>query len=188
MADEGGLQFNILGKYAGFVTRLLAFVLDQIILAVIFAFTGLAIQFVVNAFRINQWLGLYDIPPHVAVTIGAVIYISVVLAYNVGFWMLAGQTPGKRVMGVRIVRSDGQRLRIGNAIRRQLAYLLSGILFLGFLWILIDDQRQGFHDVLAGTIVVYSWPEEEMRGTMVRDRIQRLVRERREARRQRGHA
>jgi len=56
MADEGGLQFNILGKYAGFVTRLLAFVLDQIILAVIFAFTGLAIQFVVNAFRINQWL------------------------------------------------------------------------------------------------------------------------------------
>jgi uncharacterized RDD family membrane protein YckC len=93
-----------------------------------------------------------------------------------GFWMLAGQTPGKRVMGVRIVRTDGQRLKWGNAIRREVGYGISTILFLGYLWVLVDNRRQGWHDKLAGTMVVYAWPEEG--GTPVRDRLQRF-RERR---------
>jgi uncharacterized RDD family membrane protein YckC len=88
--------------------------------------------------------------------------------------MLAGQTPGKYLMGLRIVRTDTDRIRLGNAVLREIGYVLSGILFLGYLWILFDNRRQGFHDKLAGTLVVYSWPEGELKGTFARDRIQRL--------------
>jgi uncharacterized RDD family membrane protein YckC len=73
---------------------------------------------------------------------------------------------------------DGERLRLWNVLRRHVGYVISGILFLGFLWILFDNRRQGWHDKLAGTIVVYSWPEEELQGTMVRDRLQQIAEKR----------
>jgi len=90
------------------------------------------------------------------------------------------------LMGLRLVRTDGQRLHIGNAIRRELGYVVSAILFLGYLWVLFDNRRQGFHDKLAGTIVVYSWPEGLMRGTLVRDRVQRFVQERHAAQKEKS--
>jgi hypothetical protein len=64
--------------------------------------------------------------------------------------------------------------------------VISGILFLGYLWILFDNRRQGFHDKLAGTYVVYSWPEEELRGTFVVDRVQRFRHKRQAAQNQKG--
>ncbi len=181
-------QFDVLGRYAGFVTRLMAFVVDRAITATIILFTGLAVNFVLDAFRINQLFGFGDISWQAATGFGVGMYLVVSIAYDVGFWMLVGQTPGKRLMGVLIVRADGQRLRLGNAIRRELAYVLSGILFLGYLWILFDNKRQGFHDKLAGTIVVYSWPEGELHGTLVRDQVHRFVQERQKAQREKGSA
>ena len=75
---------------------------------------------------------------------------------------------------MRVVRTDGKRLKFGNALRRSLGYIVSGILFLGYLWILFDNRRQGFHDKLAGTMVVYSWPEDELQGTFVRDKVEHI--------------
>ena len=183
MVNEQLPQFDMLGRYAGFVTRLAAFVVDRTVTSLIFLFGMLAIQYVLDAFRINQLLGFGDISWQVATGIGVGSYLVVSVTYDLSFWMLAGQTPGKRLMGARIVRSDGQRLRLGNAIRRELAYVLSGLLFLGYLWILFDNRRQGWHDKLAGTIVVYSWPEQELHGTLVRERVHRFVQERRAAQR-----
>ena len=57
-----------------------------------------------------------------------------------------------------MVRSNGQPLKLGSAIRRVIGYYLSFFaLFIGFLWILLDDRRQGWHDKLADTIVIYDW-------------------------------
>ena len=178
MADERVSQPSVLGRYAGFVTRLAAFVVDRFITVAIVLVTTLAVQYVLDAFRINQLFGFGEISWQVAAISDTTFYLVVTVLYDIGFWMLAGQTPGKRLLGLRVLRTDGQRLRIGNAIRRELAYLVSAILFLGFLWILLDDRRQGWHDKLAGTIVVYSWPEEELQGTFIRDRVQRIVQER----------
>ena len=61
-----------------------------------------------------------------------------------------------------------------TANTQALAYLISAILFLGYLWILFDNRRQGFHDKIAGTFVVYSWPEVEQPVRPVRDRARRL--------------
>jgi len=184
--SEEMLPTNILGRYAGFVTRLVAFTVDRAILATITLFTVAAVQLALGAFRVNEMLGFGRMSWQVATSFGAVVYLIVTLAYDIGLWMMVGQTPGKLLMGLRLVRTDGQRLHIGNAIRRELGYVVSAILFLGYLWVLFDNRRQGFHDKLAGTIVVYSWPEGLMRGTLVRDRVQRFVQERQTAQKEKS--
>ncbi len=85
-----------------------------------------------------------------------------VAGYFVLFWTLAGQTPGKILMGVRVDALDRQhlsrRVTLGRAVLRFVGYILSAIpFFAGFLWIRIDDRRQGWHDKIAGTCVIYTW-------------------------------
>lgn len=186
MADEQTARFDTLGRYAGFVTRLAAFVVDRTVTSLFLVLAGQAIRYVLDAFRINQMFGFGDMSWQMATGLGVGAYLVVTVIYDLSFWMLAGQTPGKRLMGVRVVRIDGGRLHLSNAIRRELAYVLSGILFLGYLWILFDNRRQGWHDKLAGTIVVYSWPEEELRGTLVHERVVQLVRQREAAQKGKG--
>lgn len=74
------------------------------------------------------------------------------------FWASWGATPGKLIMKVRVVSAHdpgGVGLPIGMAVGRYLAYLLSSFpMGLGFLWILQDPRRQGWHDKLAGTLVI----------------------------------
>ena len=174
MDEQAQVPTTHLGQYAGFVTRLVSFVIDRALVGVV-AFVSLqSIDYVLSAFKINQLLGFWDMSWQGRSILLAAIYAILSVCYDIGCWMLAGQTPGKRVMGLRILRSDGCRLRFGNALRREIGYVISGILFLGYLWILVDNRRQGFHDKLAGTIVVYSWPEGELKGTFIRDQVQRI--------------
>jgi uncharacterized RDD family membrane protein YckC len=179
MSDDQAAQPVILGRYAGFVTRLAAFLIDRAIIAAITGGVMWVFQAILNLFQVNNWLESANtdlqIRGLVVVLSGTVvIYLLVHVLYDIGFWLLAGQTPGKRVLGLRVVRTDGTRLRFGNALRREIGYLVSSILYLGFLWILIDKRRQGWHDKIAGTIVVYSWPEKRLKGTFVIDRVQRI--------------
>ena len=180
MMDEQAPQPTYLGRYAGFVTRLVAFIIDRAVVSIIVFIAVWAIEWLMNAFEINVLILAEGERWQIPLLLGAGIYLGLRLIYDIGFWLLAGQTPGKRVLGVRIVRTDGKRLNFWNALRRVLGYIVSSILFLGYLWILFDNRRQGFHDKLAGTMVVYSWPEDELQGTFVRDKVQR-IRHRRQA-------
>lgn len=66
-----------------------------------------------------------------------------------------GQTPGKRMMGIRVVRKDGQPIDAATVIVRYVGYYVNTfILGIGWLWALWDADHQGIHDKLAGTIVV----------------------------------
>jgi uncharacterized RDD family membrane protein YckC len=174
MMNDMAPPSTYLGRYAGFVTRLVAFVIDRLVIGIAMLLIAVSVDFIMNAFQINQVLFFDEIPSQAGAILGAVVYLLLSISYDTGFWLIAGQTLGKRVMGLRIVRTDSERLRLGNAIRRVLGYVVSSILFLGFLWILLDNRRQGFHDKLAGTFVVYSWPEEELKGTFVRDRVESI--------------
>ena len=66
-----------------------------------------------------------------------------------------GRTPGKWLMGFRLlVRTGGGDVTLGRAMLRSLGYIVSLIpLGAGFLWVLVDDERMGWHDHLAGTKV-----------------------------------
>lgn len=82
------------------------------------------------------------------------------LLYFAGSWLAFSRTPGKALLGLRIVREeDGGRLDVGRVAVRYAGYLLSAIpLLLGFAWAIFDRRQQTWHDKLAGTLVVRSAP------------------------------
>ena len=66
-----------------------------------------------------------------------------------------GQTPGKSMMGIRVVKVNGEPLQAADVIVRYIGYYINSIVFmLGWIWALIDADHQGWHDKLAGTYVV----------------------------------
>ena len=91
-----------------------------------------------------------------ALAVGGVAYVIWTIAYFVTFWSTTGQTPGNRLLQIRVCRArDGGVLRPRKALLRLGAMMLCAIpLFAGFLPILVDNRRRGLHDVLAGSVVV----------------------------------
>ena len=89
-------------------------------------------------------------------------YIFLMLAYHIGFWTWKGTTFGGIVCQLRVVRLDGSPLRFVDALVRGIASLFSlAVVGLGCLWILKDEERQAWHDMIAGTYVVTvprNWP------------------------------
>jgi uncharacterized RDD family membrane protein YckC len=129
--------------FAGPGDRLVAYIVDAIILSV--AVGLLAILTAVLVFTV----------PILAILTGLAIVV-VPLIYFPYYWSRDGQTPGLKMMGIRVVRDrDGGPITSGQAILRLIGYWVSGFFFgLGYIWILIDKRRRGWHDLIAGTVVV----------------------------------
>ena len=74
----------------------------------------------------------------------------------VAFWLYKGATPGKMLLHARIVDAQsGEAPSRRQCLIRYLGYYVSILtLFLGFIWVAVDPRKQGFHDKLAGTVVV----------------------------------
>lgn len=72
------------------------------------------------------------------------------------FWLYKQATPGKMVVSARVVdATTGNTLTVGQAIGRYLAYFVAIVpFFLGIIWVVFDPRKQGWHDKLAGTVVV----------------------------------
>ena len=78
--------------------------------------------------------------------------------YYTMFWSLTGRTVGKWFMGLKVIGVDGRPPTIGRSIIRFLGYGLSALAFwVGYGWVIIDDERQAWHDHLARTWVVYDY-------------------------------
>jgi len=67
-----------------------------------------------------------------------------------------GQTPGKKLLGLRVIRADSKPMNFKTgAIRCIIGYSLSTLTFgLGFIWALFDNQKQALHDKIANTLVI----------------------------------
>jgi uncharacterized RDD family membrane protein YckC len=131
----------------GLVTRGLAFVIDAGLLNLVFGATAAILALV---------FGTGDGAPGPAIAFGAGAWALGISAYLVFFWTVAGQTPGMRLLGVRLERGEGgRRLGFGQAVRRLAAAIVSTVaLALGLAAILISDRRRGWHDRFADTDVV----------------------------------
>ncbi len=144
---------QVSGHYAGPVTRLLAFIADAAIVFIAFslAAAGLALAVrIVTSDRLQLALdaGVWWV---VSFVIWAFLYVAVGLG-------LAGRTPGKAIVGLRVVDREGEPLTPRQAIVRTMAFPLSFLLFgAGFLGILLGRERRALHDVIAGSAVVYDW-------------------------------
>jgi uncharacterized RDD family membrane protein YckC len=139
---------------AGAATRALAFGLDLLIVNL--GFSGLA---AVAALIASAFTGNGNGVSNAALAAGTTLWFAIGGLYLVGFWSLAGQTPGMRFVGIRLdVESRGLRLR--RSIKRLIGMALAVIPFgLGFLGILFDERRRAWDDRLSGVDVVYEGNE-----------------------------
>ena len=85
------------------------------------------------------------------------------LVLSIGYWIVVlimvatrGQSPGKIAIGIKIVKTDGSSIGFGTTLIREVIgkIISSIILLLGYIWILFDGKRQGWHDKIASTYVV----------------------------------
>jgi uncharacterized RDD family membrane protein YckC len=74
----------------------------------------------------------------------------------IAFWIVKQATPGKMAVSTKIVDAEsGNAASTGQLIGRYFAYFAATIpLGLGILWVAFDKKKQGWHDKLAGTVVV----------------------------------
>ncbi len=134
----------------GFGRRLMATLIDGILLAVFTFIVAFVIGFVgifIQMFNPNEPLPLSQL----IIVCGAVLSVI----YYVGYWSKSGQTIGNTLLGIKVVSKDGSSLSGGKALLRYVGYIASGIVAsLGFLWVAFDRRRQGWHDKITGTYVI----------------------------------
>lgn len=129
--------------------RLVAYIIDILITA------GLVIAMSVITVLLAVIVPILAILPILAIIIIPLIYFPY-------YWQKSGQTPGMKMMGVKVVRDrDGGPVSWGSAILRLIGYWISGAVFyIGYIWIFIDKRKRGWHDLIAGTVVIKAKPDE----------------------------
>jgi uncharacterized RDD family membrane protein YckC len=136
--------------YAGVATRGVALAFDaaiaNLIVLVLAALLGLVASLVGGTLR-PEWL---------AAALAAAGWVLTLTAYFAVFWATTGQTPGMRLMQLRVVDRTGEPPHLLRALIRVPALALAIIpLFAGFLPVLFDVRRRGIHDLLARTAVIH---------------------------------
>jgi uncharacterized RDD family membrane protein YckC len=136
--------------FAGIATRGVALAVDAVLVTVIFltgtALIGLVVSLV--------WTPR---PAWLVGTFMAIAGVLVEVAYFAGFWSTVGQTPGMRLMRLRVIDATGSAPGLGRSLLRLVGLALAILLLLtGFLPILVDDRRRALQDFLAGTVVLYA--------------------------------
>lgn len=88
--------------------------------------------------------------------VGGGLSFLIGMGYYWYFWTRnSGQTPGKMLMNIRVIKTNGEPIRDADAILRYIGYTInSAVLMLGWIWALFDENHQGWHDKLANTYVV----------------------------------
>ena len=184
---------GLLGQYAGFVSRTVAFSLDILVITVlvllIYWMLRLPLTFVLGVdlskcMAEQVQVGIASGPwlCRVGEVVWFVASVLAAPAYFIFFHSATGQTVGKYLLGLRVVRLDGKRMTLWGSFVRYFGLFLSAIpLGLGFFWVGIDDRRQAWHDKLVHTCVVYAWRAEQ--NEFFLDRLRRTLQQRVIARR-----
>ena len=146
-------QFPV--RPAGFFIRVLAYSIDSLLLALLTLVLTVAACAILklNVTSISRdpeelmrWVWLLFILPNTMLSCMYFIY----------FHAVTGQTVGKLVCGLHVVKAAGARpLGWGRSIVRCVGYFLSSFLYMGFLWVAFNRKKRGWHDYLAGSMVVY---------------------------------
>jgi uncharacterized RDD family membrane protein YckC len=154
-------------KFASHGARLIAYIIDSLIVGLVWlvVFTVASVAFVGTA-RVVPGDFENGVSASIAATafglFGLVFLLTLILvfAYFPFFWVRSGQTPGMRPFGLYVVRdSDGGKISVGQAVLRLIGMWVAAIpVYLGFIWVFIDARHRGWHDLIAGTVVIERTP------------------------------
>jgi uncharacterized RDD family membrane protein YckC len=135
-------------EYIGFWPRVGASIIDTILMLLV------CMPLVTWVYGADYWVAGEFIAGPADFLINWVLPAVAVLL----FWIYRQATPGKMLIAAKIVDAKtGGKPSTGQLIGRYLAYYVSTIpLLLGFIWVAFDAKKQGWHDKLAGTLVVRS--------------------------------
>lgn len=141
-------------EYAGFWIRTGATLIDVVVLTII---SGIPVYLIYGeSILLEDKLihGVWDL---------LLTYIIPVVG-TIWFWLKFRGTPGKMATKLEIVDAKtGNKMSTAQAIGRYFAYIVSALpLCLGFIWVGVDKRKQGWHDKLAGTVVVRNLHQEKV--------------------------
>jgi uncharacterized RDD family membrane protein YckC len=144
--------------YAGFWIRFCAKFLDGIILAIIGACLNMTIAYLVLGSPNYLGRALLKYSPHDRLVFQAISFplgIAVAIVYACFFILRWDATPGKMALGLKLVRSDGERLSAGRIIGRYFSEWLSAIILcIGYIMVAFDEEKQALHDRICDTRVI----------------------------------
>ncbi len=139
--------------YGGFWIRVLAYLVDTVVLFIGFVVLGAACAF----------LG-----PAGAPILGAAGVIGPILYWGLMQASARQATFGKSLLGMKVTDTDGNRLSIPRSLVREVAKILSGFLLLiGFLMAAFTGRKQALHDMIASTVVVRESPGHVIAGLAI---------------------
>lgn len=139
--------------YAGIASRAVALALDALLAQIIVLTVGAVLALVASLVGDAN----LDTPGTIIAAIAWIVFVGL---YFVLFWSTAGQTPGMRVMALRVVTRTGRHPGVGRSVVRVIGLGLAIIpLFAGFIPVLFDSRRRALQDMLAGTVVLYAGAE-----------------------------
>lgn len=131
--------------YGGFWIRVVAYVIDGILLSIAAGILGFVTGTTIDAADFAH----FDYTTNIGSLVVGWLYFSLMESSE------RGATVGKMAVGLRVVTDQGQRLSFLNATGRYFAKFISAmILGIGFLMIAFSDRKRGLHDIIAGTLVV----------------------------------
>lgn len=137
------------GRPAGLVTRIGAAIVDGAVIGVVVAvlYAGaVGVRFVISPSSFS----MSDNPSWAIVP----LVIAVTVAYFTESWSSNGRTYGDALLGLRVVRIDGQRITVPRALLRA---ALCTAFPVGLLWVAVSRSNRSVHDLLLRTKVIYDW-------------------------------
>ena len=153
------------GEYAGFLIRFVAYFIDAIIIGIPVGIV-FAILFSVVAFSsiassgYNSYYGSgYNTGMGLANCAICLLYpVIFLVVWGYFSWFESSQyqaTPGKMILGLKVTDLEGNRISFQKAAIRFIAkVIINMVIYIGSLYIIVSDKKQGIYDVLAGTLVV----------------------------------
>lgn len=138
-----------MNEKAGFFIRFVAYMIDSIVLSIVL--------WIIIAISIAGSLTMMDNQTLVlAINLisGAIIFI-VYFGYFIYFYGTSGQTLGKKMLRIKVVSTNGTPLTYKKGLLRIIGYIIASIpIYIGFIWMLFDKDKQNWEDKIANTYVV----------------------------------
>lgn len=144
-------------RYAGFWLRFGAYFIDSLITAIGINILMFVVAIVLKTISIGNVAGTVSIFSSIISLVLTFLYYCLLTHYK-------GATYGKMFMGLEVRSVDNQRLSLNKIIIREtIGKIVSSIIFgIGYIMVAFTEKKQGLHDLMAGSIVVYKDPTKEL--------------------------